>query len=66
MFYMAKGYRMDITANNTIHSASIKFSPQEWIRIQLYSERTGFSVKDIVELIVKQGFTQLFSSVDDG
>lgn len=56
---------MKVAAYKHTKTARVEFSRSEWYRIELYAERSGLSVTDIVEAVIKYGYKEFFSRASE-
>lgn len=56
---------MQVTYTKLHRIATVAFDRQEVIRIELYAEKTGLKVSDIVEAAIKHGYKDFFQRAND-
>ena len=57
---------MEIRVSKMHREAYMKFDPQEWIKIELYAEKCGLRLFDVVEMIATSGWKNFRKVVNGG
>lgn len=55
---------MEVTTVRQTRFAATRFAPDEWLRIELYAEKCGLKVGDVVESVIKYGYKEFFNKVN--